>query len=67
MLKCYSIRDSCLIFIGSLHFGGWVDMMLQRVIMTCKIQFRRNFSGLAIALAMHLLSPTAREAENRRL
>ena len=33
MLKCYSISDSCLIFVSSLHFGGWVGM-LQRVVVT---------------------------------
>jgi hypothetical protein len=60
VLKCYSIRDRCLIFVGSLHFAGWVDVM-EGLIWVCVrvVQLSRCVS---LAFASHLLSPTAREA-----
>jgi hypothetical protein len=50
VLKCFSIRESCLIFVSSLHFGGWLGCC------------NALLGGSATADATHLLSPTAREA-----
>jgi hypothetical protein len=55
VLKCYCFSDSCLIFVGSLHFGGWVDTMEDSIQVLC-------WGGSVIATCCNLLSPTAREA-----
>src|ERR1700722_16558036 len=45
VLKCYCISDSCLIFVGSLHFGGCVDTMEDliwvRILRHVATRFRR--------------------------